>query len=216
MQDTYSSEVGSVAGTPPSTQARVTDESWVSPSSSRMLTNYLADVEQNLDEHRWDLAMRDVVDLPKIVVALADSELRSSPERCRAWCEQWVRPPTTENSGMSHEQICRLLDEKSNDVNAQSSTPSGAQASGDSAEASVGSAHAFIPTAQLRRLRLRRHARNAPRGFNASHASKAAHNVAEVFTVCTAVVEGVRRWYAHFACHDAVSQANLARLAVLR
>jgi hypothetical protein len=167
-----------------------------------MLTNYLADVEQNLDEHRWDLAMRDVVDLPKIVVALCDSELRSSPESCRAWCEQWVRPASADNSGMSHEQICRLLDEKSNDA-------ADAQAAG-------AGGHVVIPTAQLRRLRLRRHARNAPRGFNASHASKAAHNAAEVFAVCTAVVEGVRRWYANFACHDAVAQANLARLAVLR
>ena len=46
-------------------------EARVYPSSSRMLTNYLADVEQNLDEHRWELAMRDVVDLPRIAGALA-------------------------------------------------------------------------------------------------------------------------------------------------
>jgi hypothetical protein len=215
MQDIHSSEVGSGNGTPPSTHARVTDESRVHPSSSRMLTNYLADVEQNLDEHRWDLAMRDVVDLPKIVVALADSELRSSPESCRAWCEQWVRPAVADDSGMSHEQICRLLNEKSNDAaDTQAAAAGSAQSSG--AQASAVSGHAAIPTAQLRRLRLRRHARNAPRGFNASHASKAAHNAAEIFAVCTAVVEGVRRWYAHFACHDAVAQANLARLAVLR
>jgi len=236
MQDIHSSEVGSVNGTPPSTQTRVTDESWVRPSSSRMLTNYLADVEQNLDEHRWDLAMRDVIDLPKIVVALADSELRSSPESCRAWCEQWVRPAVADNSGLSHEQICRLLDEKSNDVavqgsgtgDAQASAATGAQAfttsgaqnsatsGGTQASAAAASGHAVIPTAQLRRLRLRRHARNAPRGFNASHAGKAAHNAAEIFAICTAVVEGVRRWYAHFACHDPIAQANLARLAVLR
>jgi hypothetical protein len=159
-----------------------------------MLTNYLADVEQNLDEHRWDLALRDVVDLPKIVVALTDSEFRSSPERCKAWCEQWVRPPTADESGVNHKQICRLLDEKTGDAAAQ----------------------AAVPAVELRRLRLRRHARNAPRGFNASHAGKVTHNAAEIFAVCTAVVEGVRRWYAHFACHDAVAQANLTRLAVLR
>jgi hypothetical protein len=197
MEDAYSSQVGSSSGTPAASQPRATDESWSRPSSSRMLTNYLADVEQNLDEHRWDLALRDVVDLPKIVVALSDTELHSSPERCKAWCEQWVRPPTTENAaGVDHEHICRVLSDKSGPV-------------GSTAESA-------IPTRELRRLRLRRHARNAPRGFNASHASKAAHNAAEIFAVCTAVVEAVRRWYAHFAVHDAVAQANLARLAVLR
>src|SRR5262249_49112708 len=153
---------------------------------SRMLTNYLADVEQNLDEHRWDLALRDVVDLPKIAVALTDAELRSSPERCKAWCEQWVRPPSGANeSGVDHQQICRLLDEKSANT----------------------AAGAAVPSVELRRFRLRRHARNAPRGFNASHSGKTGPDVAEIFAVCTAVVEGVRRWYANFACHDPIAQA---------
>jgi len=160
-----------------------------------MLTNYLADVEQNLDEHRWELALRDVADLPKIAVALTDPELRSSGERCRAWCEQWVRPSTAaSDSGVDHESICRVLDEKSGHAD---TTPT-------------------VPSVELRRLRLRRHARNAPRGFNASHAAKDDQDFAETFAICTAVVEGVRRWYAHFACHDATAQANLARLAVLR
>ena len=198
MQDSHSSEVDSEHGKTAAPQPRVPDESRVRPSSSRMLTNYLADVEQNLDEHRWDLALRDVVDLPKIVVALCDSELRSSPERCKAWCEQWVQAPSAaiDAPAVDPEHICRVLSEKSGrpDTTAEPS----------------------VPTVELRRLRLRRHARNAPRGFNASHAGKAAHNAAEIFTVCTAVVEAVRRWYAHFACHDAVAQANLARLAVLR
>jgi hypothetical protein len=192
MHDSYPSQSGSANGAPP---AQMSEESWVRPSSSRMLTNYLADIEQNLDEHRWDLALRDVVDLPTIAVALADAELRSSPERCRAWCEQWVRPASdAKESGVDHERICRMLNEKS---------------ANQATEASV-------PSVALRRLRLRRHARNAPRGFNASHTGKAGANAAEIFAVCTAVVEGVRRWYAHFAVHDAVAQANLARLAVLR
>ena len=54
------------------------------------------------------------------------------------------------------------------------------------------------------------------RGFNGSLAVKENEDHAETFAVCTAVVEGMRRWYAHFACHDATAQANLARLAVLR
>jgi hypothetical protein len=197
MQDSYSSEVGSSSGTAATPRARVPEETRVRPSSSRMLTNYLADVEQNLDEHRWDLALRDVVDLPKIVVALSDAELMSSPERCRAWCEQWLQPPTADNDpAVNHEHICRVLSEKTGQADT--------------------TAEPSVPAMELRRLRLRRHARNAPRGFNATHAGKAAHNATEIFAVCTAVVEAVRRWYAHFACHDAVAQANLARLAVLR
>jgi hypothetical protein len=179
----------------PARPASELDDSWVQPSSSRMLTNYLADVEQNLDEHRWELALRDVADLPKIAVALADPELRSSVERCKAWCEQWVRTTNAaDDSGVDHESICRVLDEKSGHAGTDAS----------------------VPSHELRRLRLRRHARNAPRGFNSSHAGKEDQDAAEAFAICTAVVEGVRRWYAHFACHDATAQTNLARLAVLR
>ncbi len=192
MQDSHSSH--SEAGGAP-VRAVGIDDSWVPPSSSRMLTNYLGDVEQNLDEHRWELALRDVMDLPRIAVALSDPEMRSSADRCKAWCEQWLRPSkAASDSGVSHEHICRVLDERS-----------GAR---DCA--------ASVPILALRRLRLRRHARNAPRGFNASHVGKENQNGAETFAICTAVVEGVRRWYAHFACHDSTAQANLARLAVLR
>lgn len=167
----------------------------VYPSSSRMLTNYLADVEQNLDEHRWELALRDVVDLPRIAVALGNPEMRSSRDQCVAWCEQWIRPAEVANdSGISQEHICRVLDEKSAD----------------------NSASAAVPSLALRRLRLRRHARHVPRGFTAARKIEENEDAAETFAVCTAVVEGIRRWYAHFACHDATAQANLARLAVLR
>lgn len=193
MHDSHSSPIE--PGQPAAPRSTEADESRVHPSSSRMLTNYLADVEQNLDEHRWEMALRDVVDLPKIAVALTHPELRSSREQCLAWCEQWVRPSNAANdSGVDHEHICRVLDEKSEDK----ANP------------------ATIPSLALRRLRLRRHARNAPRGFNASHSSKGNQDEADTFAICTAVVEGVRRWYAHFAVHDAVAQANLARLAVLR
>jgi hypothetical protein len=197
MHDSYSSPPVGPAPSSASAQLRGFDDSWVPPSSSRMLTNYLADVEQNLDEHRWDLALRDVIDLPKIAVALAHPDLSSSRERCKAWCEQWVRAAaqTANESGLDHEYLCRILDTKSGgDANQQP----------------------LVPRTELRRLRLRRHARNAPRGFNASHAGKENQDAIEVFALCTAVVEAVRRWYANFACHDATAQANLARLAVLR
>src|SRR3954470_22103715 len=192
MQDSHSSSIDSRAPGPRTSTEL--DDSKVQPSSSRMLTNYLADVEQNLDEQRWELAMRDVVELPKIAVALANPEMRSSREQCTAWCEQWVRPPNANDSGIDHEHVCRVLDEKLED-----GSPSG-----------------NVPSVALKRLRLRRHARQVPRGFNASRAVKENEDHAETFAVCTAVVDGIRRWYAHFACHDATAQANLARLAVLR
>jgi hypothetical protein len=193
MQDSHSAPIG-----PRAPASRPTNElldSRIYPSSSRMLTNYLTDVEQNLDEQRWELALRDVLDLPKIAVALADPQMRSPRDKCVAWCEEWVRPPSVANeSGIDHEHICRVLDDKFE---------------GDTAAA-------LVPSLALRRLRLRRHARNAPRGFNSSRTVDDKQDYAETLAVCTAVVEGVRRWYAHFACHDATAQANLARLAVLR
>jgi DNA-binding protein Fis len=199
MQDSHSSSVAPGASTSRSTDEL--EEARIRPSSSRMLANYLADVEQNLDEHRWEMALRDVVDLPKIAVALTDPELRSSREKCVAWCEQWLRPSSAANeSAVDHERICQVIRENSKDE-----VPS-----------------ATVPSLALRRLRLRRHARNAPRGFNSSHTGKAfdsdkdRQDQADTFAICTAVVEAVRRWYAHSACRDAVTQANLARLAVLR
>jgi hypothetical protein len=172
-------------------------ESWVQPSSSRMLTTYLADVEQNLDEQRWDLALRDAIDLPQIAVALTDPALRSSSERCRAWCAQWIRPDNAANdSGADHERICRIVGE-----HAERSSPTSSES---------------VPSVALRRLRLRRYARNAPRGFNGGRTLRENSDAVDAFAICTAVVEAVRRWYAHSACHDATAQANLARLAVLR
>src|SRR5579864_6734687 len=41
-----------------------------SPSSSRMIATYLTDIEQMLDEERWDAALREASDLPRIAVAL--------------------------------------------------------------------------------------------------------------------------------------------------
>src|SRR5882757_8052504 len=177
MQDSQSSSIE--PGVRENQQSGALEDSRVQPSSSRMLTNYLADVEQNLDEHRWELALRDVVDLPKIAVALANPEMRSSREQCVAWCEQWIRPPEAANdSGINHQHICRVLDESSE---------------GNAASPAV-------PSLALRRLRLRRHARHAPRGFTAARKIEESGDDAERFAVCTALVEGVRRWYAHFAC----------------
>ena len=163
---------------------------WAEPSSSRMLTTYLSDVEQMLDEHRWDLAMRDALDLPAIAVALSDPTLTASTDRCMGWCDSWLKAEAVDSEG-DHGRISGMI--------AQRTTA-------DSES---------IPSTALRRLRLRRHARNAPRGFNAVRNGESQH-ATEAIEVCTTLVEGMRRWYAHSACHDPVAQANLARLAVLR
>jgi hypothetical protein len=180
-----------------STPKRTPDpEIWAQPSSSRMLATYLADVEQMLDEQRWEIAIRDVYDLPRIAVALSDPRMCTSSERCKAWCAEWIRPQAANDSGADHERICRVLGEHETEMT-------------DSAAESV-------PVAALRRLRLRRHARNPPRGYSPFRRENEHPEAADALEICTAVVEGVRRWYAHSACHDATAQANLARLAVLR
>jgi hypothetical protein len=57
-----------------------------------MLASYLTDIEQLLDEQRWDAALNEACDLPRIAVALSDPQLRCSGEEVGQWCEQWIRP----------------------------------------------------------------------------------------------------------------------------
>ena len=170
-------------------------EPWAQPSSSRMLTTYLADVEQMLDEHRWDLAMRDALDLPVIAVALSNPALTASDDQCKAWCEQWIQAAAA-TSDFHHTRVCNAVAQH---PKATDQVPTGT-----------------VPSKALRRLRLRRHARSAPRGFKATRQEGENQHAAHAIEVCNALVEAMRRWYAHVACHDPITQANLARLAVLR
>lgn len=185
------------AGPPPRMHNTDGSATRTNPSSSRMLETYLADLERLLDERRWDLALRDAFDLPSIAVALSDSRLQSSAERCREWCARWIHPTDVlADSAAAQEQLGRMLHERK-------SAPSPNQTAG-------------VPSHALRRLRLRRHARNSPRGFKPARPGADEREAVNALDICTAVVDGVRRWYAHCACHDAIAQANLARLAVLR
>ena len=61
-----------------------------------------------------------------------------------------------------------------------------------------------------------RHSRVPPHGFSEWRAQNLPPRDAETVQMCTALLEAARRWYARSAVHDAVVQANLARLAVLR
>lgn len=168
---------------------------WSQPSSSRMLASYLSDVEQMLDEQRWDIALRDAVELPRIAVALVDPRLSSSSERCRAWCEEWVKP--SEGIDGAADKLRQVVSEY---VDHDDHVPGS------------------VPTQALRRLRLRRHARVAPRGFGpeAQIAADAIPETTPSGEVSRALVNAMRRWYAQSGCHDATTQSNLARLAVLR
>lgn len=167
----------------------------VAPSSSRMFASYLADIEQLLDEQRWEAALREALDLPRIAVALSDPQLTSCTERLREWCEQWIRPsdPDRNASGADYQRTsATVLAHQPRDETAT------------------------VPSFALRRLRLRRHARTPPRGFNAGRAGGFAPEGNNAIETCGILVEAARRWYAHSAVHDRTVQANLARLAVLR
>jgi hypothetical protein len=188
-----SSQEGTPRRVQPAIAARRTPSG---PSSSRMFASYLTDIEQLLDEQRWDAAMREAFDLPRIAVALADPHLRSSGERVKTWCEEWLRPPGAERDahGLEFERLGRTLIERLGQL--------------EGTEA--------VPMQALRRLQLRRHVRAPARGFTTPHSRDLSARESEIVELCSTLLEAARRWYARHACHDPIVQANLARLAVLR
>jgi len=176
--------------------ARALDNSVrVAPSSSRMLTSYLSDIEQLLDEQRWEAALREALDLPQIAVALSDRHWSASGERIKVWCDEWIRPADPDRNAHSadYEHAC--------------STVLARNVEGEEAN---------VPSLALKRLRLRRHARTPPRGFSFEPSGTLGPEGSNATNTCSILVEAARRWYAHSAVHDPVVQANLARLAVLR
>jgi hypothetical protein len=163
------------------------------PSTSRMLTNYLADIEHLLDSQRWDLARRDALELPSIAVALADAQLSASATLAREWCERWLPQAQDVEHPAERESILAAIVPPATALTAPR-----------------------VPSRALRGLRLRRHARARPRGVKIRFGSSSGHQAAETIRICTALIEAIRRWYAHSAVHDGIVQRNLARLAVLR
>jgi len=163
-----------------------------------MVASYLTDVEQLIESRRWDAALCEAYDLPRIAVALTDPTLHSSGEQEKVWCEQWIRPADTHtgHDALDYERLRRTVCEHIGNE--------------DAAEPQT------VPARALRRLRLRRHVRLAPRGFTPESGSVPDPDKSETAQICTALVEAARRWYARSACHDSVVQSNLARLAVLR
>ena len=167
------------------------------PSSSRMVASYLTEVEKLLEAQRWDAALCEACDLPRIAVALTDPTLQSSGEQQKTWCERWIRPEGEDESGVfDSERVYRAV--RSHVEHEDAAAPKS------------------VPARALRRLRLRRHVRTTPRGFWHEPHPPADAEASENAQICTALIEAARRWYARSACHDTIVQANLARLAVLR
>lgn len=158
-----------------------------SPSSSRMLASYFTDIEQLLEEQRWDAALREASDLPRIAVALSDPQLRCSGEEVGLWCRQWI--PAA--------QAPRELP-------------------GVGIGQAPGAEPKTVPTGALRRLQLRRHVRTPPRGFTTPGHEDLDPQETQAVEAGRALVGAARRWYARSGCHDPTVQTNLARLAVLR
>jgi hypothetical protein len=161
-----------------------------------MFASYLADIERLLEAQRRDVALREALDLPRLAVALADPGLRCTDEQVKTWCEEWIRPPDADRDaqGLDYERLTRNIIER---LSQRPGTET-------------------VPMQALRRLQLRRHAREAPRGFSAWRIQELPPREAEMVQMCSALLEAARRWYARSAVRDTVVQANLARLAVLR
>lgn len=162
-----------------------------------MLAGYLSDIELLLEEQRWEQALREAFDLPQIAVALSDSRMQVSADRVHTWCEQWLKHDDAAHAAADPDatRIAQLVSERTD-------------------RASL--ANESVPTLALRRLRLHRLQRTRHRGFKAGPLTALSPESADAAQICTALVLGARRWYAQSACHDAIVQANLARLAVLR
>lgn len=167
------------------------------PSNSRMLASYLSDVDLLLEEQRWEQALREAFDLPQIAAALSDPQMQISTERVQAWCEQWVThgeeaaPPTDADCNRIIQLVCERTDR-------------------------TALADESVPALALRRLRLHRLQRTRHRGFKAGPLALSDPEAVDAAQICTTLAHAARRWYAQSACHEAVVQANLARLAVLR
>lgn len=189
MQDQYAYQTTPPPGIKPGRSAP--------PSSSRMIAGYLADVELLLEEQRWEQALREAFDLPQIAAALSDLRMQVSVDRVQAWCEQWVKhgdgaaPAAESDAGRIVQLVCERAERAS-------------------------LANESVPALALRRLRLHRLQRTRQRGFTAGPLELLGPEAADAAQICTILVHAARRWYAQSACHDAIVQANLARLAVLR
>jgi hypothetical protein len=166
--------------------------------SSRMLENYVGDIEYLLREQRFAEAAPLALALPHVCTALAHADLVSSHVAYREWCETWVRP---------------LEDDTSLTAPGPADLEQLAESYGIERELAT---RPGVPALALRRLRLRRLTRAAPlRRRGTVPAASDARDEA-VREACVALLEAERRWYHDYGSRNALVQTNLARLAVLR
>jgi hypothetical protein len=162
-----------------------------------MLASYMTDIEQLLDEQRWDVALREALDLPQIAVALSDPHLTFTGERLKAWCDEWIRPAEPDRNARysDYERVVAAV-----------------------IAHTVSSETAIVPSLPLKRLQLRRLVRIPARGFNPGRSSSTVlvPEGTRAIETCQIVLEAVQRWYAQSAVSNRTVQENLARLAVLR
>jgi hypothetical protein len=162
-----------------------------------MFASYLHSIEQLLDARRWEAALRDARDLPRIAVALADPHLRGSSDSVRTWCQEWIRPPGAERDaqGMHYERLAQQISDR---------------------VAPLADAES-VPMRALRRLQLARNLRSRPQSLSRRGViPDLPPREAEALESCTVLLDAARRWYARRAVHDRTTQTNLARLAVFR
>jgi len=76
-----------------------------------MFASYLSDVERLLDERRWEFALREASDLPRLAVALSHPRLQCSADAVIKWCQEWIRPPGAERDaqGLDYERLVRRI-----------------------------------------------------------------------------------------------------------
>jgi hypothetical protein len=161
-------------------------------ASSRMLDEYLAEIEELLQREQWAAALREALALPHIAAALADSQLQSSRERYENWCTEWVHVGTSEESHVTSDELYGMW--------SHHGQPEGS----DDAP----------PLQALTQLRLRRLVRPARVSGPLPAAGTAGDSTDRA--ICAALLSATRRWYAYSGSRDAKVQTNLGRLAILR
>ena len=162
-------------------------------SSSRMLDEYLAELEELLRKEQWPEALRSALALPHVAAALSDGQLQSSRELYENWCADWVHVGPDDESRVGSDALYRMWN--------QQCQPEGA-----------GSAP---PVHALTQLRLRRLVRPTRLAGPRPDADFDEHEVTDK-SICAALLNTARRWYAYCGSRDATVQLNLGRLAILR
>lgn len=166
--------------------------------SSKMFDTYLTDIEQLLHHQLWNAALTDALALPHIAVSLSDARRRSSGERYKAWCATWIRPDV-QASGDAAADGARLFQmwcERAGHAEQEGAL--------------------VVPVRALRQLRLRRLARPMTPGCHPLQPKTCDGDARQAVEVCSLLVDAANRWYTRRAARDAIVQANLARLAVMR